>query len=244
MSRVITAFGLIFLGSCSSPPGEILVYTRTAGFRHDSIPAAVDALASLASQDGFRIEHSEDPTVFTPARLSRHPAVVFLHTSGDMLDGDGVDALLAYVRGGGGFLGIHAASDALYGSAPYHELVGATFNGHPPMQSATLVVEDTANAATASLPVRWQHVDEFYEFTSNPRGSVHVLVRVDESTYVGGGMGADHPLSWCHSFGNGRSFYTALGHPIEAWSDPVFLSHVRGGLRIAAGLTAANCARN
>jgi len=244
MSRAITAYGLLCLCSCSSAPGDLLVYTRTAGFRHDSIPAGVDALTSMASGEGLRVEHTEDPAMFTAARLSRYPAVVFLHTSGEMLDSAGVDALLAYVRAGGGFLGIHAASDALYASAPYHELVGATFNGHPPLQSGTLVVEDGANPATASLPARWQHVDEFYEFTFNPRGSVRVLLRVDESTYQGGGMGADHPLAWCHAFGKGRSFYTALGHPIEAWSDPVFLSHVRGGLRIATGRASANCTPN
>jgi len=245
MSRAATAVGLLCAFGCSSsPPAAILVYTRTAGFRHDSIPAAVEAVTRIAAANRLSVDHTEDPTTFTSTRLSRYAAVVFLHTSGDMLDASGVQALDDYVRGGGGFFGAHAASDALYGSSTYRDLVGALFLTHPALQTGTLVVEDRSSPATQPLPARWQHTDEFYDFRSNPRGSVRVLLRADEASYQGGGMGSDHPIAWCHVVGKGRAFYTALGHPIESWSDPLFLEHVTGGLRIAAGQVGADCTPN
>jgi uncharacterized protein len=220
------------------------VYTRTEGFRHDSIPAAVETLRSIAAADGLAIDHREDPAVFTSDWLSRYAAVVFLHTTGDMLDAAGVEALAGYVRAGGGFVGIHAAADALYGSSTYRDLVGTLFLRHPATQAGTLVVEDGTNASTRSLPVRWNHVDEFYDFASNPRGTARVLLRIDEASYQGGGMGSDHPIAWCHFIGKGRVFYTALGHPIESWSEPLFIEHVGGGLRLAIGHVSVDCTPN
>lgn len=244
MSPCAIVLAALSLLGCSSSPGSVLVYTRTAGFRHDSIPAAVEAVRTLATSEGLRVEHSEDPSLFTDEGLRAYKALVFLHSSGDMLDDAGTDALDRFVRGGGGYLGIHAAADALHGSSTYRELVGALFAGHPAAQTGLFIVEDPGNAAARELPNPWSHFDEFYEFTSNPRGSVHVVLRADETSYSGGGMGADHPIAWCHRHGEGRVFYTALGHPIEAWSDPVFLGHVRGGLRIATGAVAADCDPN
>ena len=244
MSRAAPMLGLVYLLGCSSPPSALLLYTRTTGFRHDSIVAGVAALRTLAAQDGIALHHTEDPAVFAAGRLRGYAAVVFLHTTGDMLDDAGVQALDGFVRAGGGFLGIHAAADALYGSSTYREVIGALFLSHPALQTGILVVEDDLNPATRQLPARWQHADEFYDFRSNPRGNVRVLLRVDETSYQGGGMGPDHPIAWCHSVGKGRAFYTALGHPIESWSEPLFLEHVRGGLRIAAGVLPANCSPN
>jgi type 1 glutamine amidotransferase len=198
----------------------------------------------LAAADGFAVEHTEDPAVFTSARLSHYAAVVLLHTTGDMLDSAAVDALAAYVREGGGLLAIHAAADALYGSATYRDLVGALFLRHPALQTGVIVVEDAASPATTPLPPRWQHVDEFYDFSSNPRGTVRVLLRLDEASYQGGAMGADHPIAWCHRVGRGRAFYTGLGHPIASWSEPLFIAHIRGALRIAAGRVSADCTAN
>jgi len=244
MSRLAPALGFVCVLACSSSPRAILVYTRTAGFRHDSIPAAVEALQTLAAADRLAVDHTEDPAVFISGRLHDYVAVVFLHTTGEMLDAAGVQALDAYVRAGGGFVGIHAAADALYGSSTYRNLVGALLLRHSAVETGTLPVEDAQNPATKDLPARWQHTDEFYDFASNPRGSVRVLLRIDETSYPGGGMGPDHPMAWCHVIGNGRAFYTALGHPIESWSEPMFLEHVRGGLRIATGLLPVDCTPN
>lgn len=229
-------------GAAAPPPGrELLVFTRTIGFRHDSIPAAIAAVRQLAAAEGLEVRATEDPAAFTAEGLKAVAAVVFLHTEGDVLDGAGQAALQAYVRGGGGFLGIHSASDTFHGWAWYQDLVGARFAQHPAVQPAVLVREDLVHPATEPLPTRWGRTDEWYDFLASPRGRVHVLLSVDEATYQGGHMGADHPIAWCHAFEGGRAAYTALGHTVESWSEPLLLAHVRGALRWVAGLAPGDC---
>ncbi|WP_052852745.1 ThuA domain-containing protein [Streptomyces avicenniae] len=213
---------------------HIVVYSRTTGFRHDSIPAGVTAFAELAAEHGIDVTATEDPDVLT-ARLPGSAAVVFLSTSGAVLTDAGRDALRTHLADGGGFVGVHAASTTEY-DWPWFggELVGAVFDGHPPIQEGTVVVEDRDHPATAHLDGRWDVTDEWYNFTANPRARVRVLASADESTYEGGTMGADHPLVWCHETGGGRSFYTALGHRAESYAEPVFRRHLLGGLLWAA----------
>ena len=141
--------------------------------------------------------------------------MVFLNTTGDVLDADQQAALEAYVRGGGGWLGVHAAADTEYDWAFYGELAGARFARHPRVQPLTVRVVDRAHPATAHLPAAWRITDEPYDFRAPPAAGVRVLARLDESTYKGGTMGADHPIIWCHRVGPGRSFYTGLGHPVQ-----------------------------
>ncbi|MFE0464908.1 ThuA domain-containing protein [Kitasatospora sp. NPDC058965] len=214
---------------------DVLVFTRTTGYRHDSIPAAITALRELGQEQGFTLEASEDPSVFTDASLAGRSAVVFLSTSGEVLAPDGKAALRRWVSAGGGFMGVHSAACTEYDWPYYGDLLGARFAGHPDFQPGTVVVEDRTHPATAHLPARWEWHDEWYDFRANPRPGVHVLATVDESGYEGGGMGADHPLVWWRTSGNGRSFYTALGHAEVAYADPVFRRHLLGGLRWTAG---------
>ncbi|MBX6768680.1 MAG: ThuA domain-containing protein, partial [Actinomadura rubrobrunea] len=148
-------------------------------------------------------------------------------------------ALEAYVRGGGGFAGVHAAADAEYDWPFYGELVGARFAGHPQVQPATLLVTDHDHPATAHLGRTWVRVDEWYDFASPPSARVRVLLTVDESSYEGGRMGDPHPLAWCHDIDRGRCFYTALGHTAEAFTEPDFRAHLLGGIQYAARLTEA-----
>jgi type 1 glutamine amidotransferase len=202
---------------------RLLVYTRTTGFRHDSIPAGIAALRGLS---GFEIDATES----FPDDLSRYAAVVFLSTSGTVLDERGRSALMSYLANGGSWLGIHAASTTEYDWEWFGGLAGARFTRHPAVQTAAIRVEDRAHPATAHLGSTWEWTDEWYEFRANPRPHVHVLLSVDETTYEDGTMGADHPIAWCHSVGGGRSFYTALGHPDSAFRDPAFLGHLRGAL--------------
>jgi type 1 glutamine amidotransferase len=161
--------------------------------------------------------------------------VVFLNTSGTVLDNGQRDALAAHVRAGGGYVGVHCASASEYDWPEYGDLIGAWFDRHPEVQPATLRVEDPGHPATAHLPQSWERVDEWYDFRTNPRPYVHVLLTVDEASYRGGGMGADHPLAWCRSYGRGRSFYTALGHTVESYVEPALCTHLAGGIRWAAG---------
>ena len=197
---------------------RLLVFTRTTGFRHDSIPAAVAALGDVV--------HTEDP--YALHDLSGFDAVVFLSTSGDVLLPQGRAALRSYVLGGGGFVGVHCAAATEAGNPWYGELLGARFAGHPAgVQQATLRSPDGSE---------WKFTDEWYGFTE-VRDDLEILLTVDEATYEPGAfsMPAPHPQAWRRTVGEGRSWYTALGHTEQAWADPVFLDHVRSGIAYATG---------
>ena len=217
---------------CAPPRERVLVFTRTQGFRHDSIPTAVSTLRKLARDAGFAADHSEDAGDFTDDNLARYRIVVFASTTGDVLDDPQQKALEHFMRRGGGFVGVHAASDTEYDWPWYGRLVGAYFLSHPPGLQSTLVQpERGGKPAGRAWPVR----DEIYNFRANPRGQVRVAATVDERSYEGGTMGVDHPVTWCHSFEAGRSWYTALGHDVAVYADPEFLAQLRRGLRYASG---------
>ena len=243
VAAVLLCAGLAACGGPAAAPGgsgpaagpvpyRVLVFTRTTGFRHASIPTGIATVRALGAEDGFAVTATEDPGAFRPAELAGYRAVVFLSTTGDVLDPDGRSALEAYVRGGGGFVGVHSASDTEYGWPFYAELVGARFAGHPPVQPVT--VRFRPGALTAGLPATWRVTDEPYNFRGRPRG-VQVLATLDESTYSGGTMGAEHPIAWTAEVGRGRSFYIGLGHPDAIYADPVFRTLLAAGIRYAAG---------
>jgi type 1 glutamine amidotransferase len=210
----------------------LLVHTRTTDYRHASIPAGVEAIRTIGD---FAVEHTEDPESLERP-LDAYAAVVFLSTSGEVLTPAGRERLAAHVEAGGGFVGVHAAACTEYEWPYYGELLGARFDKHPAYQPGRALVEDRDHPVTRHLSVVWEFTDEWYDFRTNPRGSVRVLARADESSYDGGGMGADHPLVWCREQGAGRVFYTALGHAAEAYADPGFRSHLLGGINWAAQL--------
>ena len=220
-----------------APQGElrIRVFTGTTEYRHDAIPDAVRALRALGAEHGFGVDQTEDPDVFTDAALASYQAVVFLMTTGDVLDPAQQAEIERYIRAGGGYVGVHSACDTEYDWPWYGQLVGAYFQHHPEIQAATVQVEDRSHPSTTMLPERWERTDEWYDFRANPRGQVNVLARLDESTYTGGMMGDDHPVSWWHDFDGGRSWYTALGHTAESYAEPLFLQHLLGGIRYAMG---------
>ena len=216
-------------------PFRILVFSRTTAYRHASIPAGITAIALLGAFNGFAVEAAEDPTAFTDANLARFDAVVFLSTTGDVLDDGEQAAFERYIRAGHGFVGVHSAVDTEYGWPWYHALLGATFASHPAIQQATVLVVDTGHQSTRALPVPWARTDEWYDFTAQPAG-VTVLARVDEATYTGGTMGAAHPISWQHAYEGGRAWYTAMGHTACSFSERAFLDHLRGGIEWAVGI--------
>ncbi len=219
----------------TAPAFQILVFSRTLGFRHASIPAAITAVQVLGAFHGFGVVATEDPAVFSDSSLARFAAVVFLLTTGDVLDSAQQAAFERYIRAGHGFVGVHSASDTEYGWPWYHALLGATFKSHPAIQQATVVVVDTGQASTRSLPHAWARTDEWYNFTAPPT-EVSVLTRVDEATYSGGAMGAVHAMSWQHTYDGGRAWYTAMGHTACSYSERPFLDHLLGGIDWAAGV--------
>ena len=243
------------------PGFRVLVFSKTAGFRHDSIPAGVEAIKKLGEQNGFAVDTTEDAAEFTDATLARYDAVVFLSTTSDFLDESQQQAFERYIRSGGGYVGIHAAADGEYEWEFYGRMVGAYFRGHPEPQDATVVVEDRNHISTAHLPERWDRFDEWYNYKApeegpngvffggfqlsttaadySPRPEVHVLARLDESTYNERDDSGDddHPIAWYREFEGGRSFYTGGGHTKESFAEEAFLQHLLGGIRWAAGWT-------
>ncbi|MEU4510493.1 ThuA domain-containing protein [Nonomuraea wenchangensis] len=219
---------------------KVLVFSKTAGFRHDSIPAGIQAIRDLGTANDFAVDATEDSGAFTTANLAQYKAVVFLSTTGDVLNDNQQAAFQTYVDGGGGYVGVHAAADTEYNWPYYGQLMGAWFNSHPAIQQATVRTEDRAHAATAHLGTTWSRTDEWYNYRTNPRPNVRVLQSLDEGSYSGGSMG-DHPITWCHPQSSGRAFYTGLGHTQESYADPNFRALLLGGIRYTAKATNADC---
>lgn len=216
-------------------PIRVQVFTRTLDFRHDSIPDAEAALRAL-TPDGFVFSFTEDPAQLVEA-LADSDVVAFLLTSGDVLDAAQQAALERFVRDGGGFVGVHSASDTEYDWPFYEVLIGAHFASHPAIQSARVLRVSSDHPAVRFLPEAWSRLDEWYNFERDPRPDVEVLLRVDEGSYQGGAHGGDHPIAWCRQVEQGRSMYTALGHTRESWDEPLFVRHIAESLRWAAGRT-------
>ncbi|NEE03515.1 ThuA domain-containing protein [Phytoactinopolyspora halotolerans] len=220
-----------------------LVFSKTAGFRHGSIEEGVAAIEQLGVDHDFEVTATEDASAFTDENLAQYDVVVWLSTTGDVLNEEQQGAFERYIQSGGGYAGIHSASDTEYDWPWYGELVGAYFDSHPANQDATVKVEDTVHPSTAHLDPVWERYDEWYNYQSNPRGDVHVLASLDESSYDAGGgaMGSDHPIAWCHDYDGGRAWYTGMGHTEESFAEPEFLEHILGGIETAAGVTGADC---
>lgn len=231
-------------GHGATDPFDALVFSKTAGFRHGSIPVAVAAIEQLGDDHGFTVTATEDAAAFTDANLAQYEVVIWVSTTGDVLNESQQGAFERYIQGGGGYAGIHSASDTEYSWPWYGDLVGAYFKDHPANQTAAVKVEDPAHSSTAGMSPTWNRFDEWYNYQSNPRGDVHVVASLDESSYApgGGAMGHEHPISWCQDYDGGRSWYTGMGHTDESYAEPQFLTHILGGIRTAAGVQAADCA--
>jgi type 1 glutamine amidotransferase len=223
----------------STPPPRILVFTKTAGFRHASISTALRAVRQLGERNGLIVDATEDGAAFTRANLARYDAVVFLMTTGDVLNNSQQKAFERYFRRGGGFVGVHAAADTEYDWPWYGGLLGTRFKNHPQIQRAAIDVQDRGHPSTHGLPRRWIRTDEWYNFAPNPRRSVRVLATLDETTYAPGegAMGTDHPITWSHEYHGGRAWYTGGGHTDASYQEHAFRKHLLGGIRYAAGLT-------
>lgn len=217
---------------------KILIFSKTSGFYHASIPKGQRALLNLARENGLEADTTTNAAMFTEANLKNYAAVVFLNTTGNVLDHYQEAAFERYIQAGGGFVGIHSATDTEYDWGWYARLVGANFLSHPKQQNATLRVGNRKHESTRHLPKKWKRFDEWYNFKRmNP--DVKVLMQIDEESYAGGENGKNHPMAWYHEYDGGRAFYTALGHTDESYGDPQYLKHVLGGIRYAVGKNAA-----
>jgi type 1 glutamine amidotransferase len=215
-------------------PVRVLMLTATAGFRHDSIPTARTVVASLASRSGeFGVAATENLADLTSTRLASTDVLMFALTSGELaLDDTQKRAVLDFVNAGGGFIGIHSASDTLYEWSDYGRLVGAYFKEHPWTQQGAVSVEDPSHPITSGLGASFTLTEEFYTFRQNPRPSVHVLLSLDAASV---GAQGDFPLAWTQTIGRGRSYYNALGHFSETWTDVRFQTQIAAAIRWTAG---------
>lgn len=233
------AVSLLLLFSYSfafAKPPKILVFSKTTFYYHESIPDGIAAIQLLGRQLNFDVDTTTDASKFNDENLKQYAAVVFLSTSdtaGTLLNESEQTALQHFIESGKGYVGIHAAADAEYHWPWYNQLVGAYFKDHPKQQQAELHVTDNSFIATKSLPASWKHFDEWYNFKQTNWEKVHVLLTVDEQSYQGGENGNFHPVCWYHYYDGGRSFYLALGHTKECYSDPLFLKILAGGIRFA-----------
>src|SRR3954468_11030894 len=245
----------------AGPLEKVLVFSKTVQFRHDSIPQGIAAIQTLGTQNGFTVDATEDATKFTDANLAQYDVVVFLSTTGDVLSDSQQGAFERYMKAGGGYAGVHAASDTEYTWPWYGQMLGAYFRNHPAgTPTATVKVEDADEPSTTGIPASWSRVDEWYNYQppTNPvvngggndysvrDSGVKVLATVDESTYDeqdGNTTDDDHPVTWCSQFDGGRMWYTAMGHTQESFADTNFRNMVLGGLKTAAGVVNADCGK-
>lgn len=238
---IVLLTGCLFgISSCSRRSGKpkILVFSKNTYFFHTSIPNGNAAIIKLGVENGFDVDTTTNAEYFTEDSLKKYAAVVFLNNadnSGSLLNNYQEAEFERYIQSGGGYAGIHAASDAEQDWGWYGRLVGGYFNGHPDkLQEAILQVEDSTHPATKGLPIQWKRTDEWYNFKKLNK-DVHVLITIDESAYEGGTNGKYHPLSWYHDYDGGRAFYTALGHTEASYTEPLFLKHILGGIKYAIG---------
>lgn len=237
---IILNFFLIFsiIGTVLAGSNKILVFSKTAAFRHSSaISAGQNVIQQLGKENNFEVVVTEDSQAFSFENLKQFDAVVFLCTTGDVLNDEQQKAFEKYIQSGGGFVGIHSASDTEYDWPWYGELVGAYFKNHPRgQQDVILNIFDADHISTNHLPLQWKKTDEIYNFKWIGQG-LDILIKVDENSYDGGQNGDFHPISWFHVFDGGRSFYTALGHDEKSITDPLLVKHILGGIKYAMGRT-------
>jgi len=234
LSRSFSMFLLIIFlcSSCGNKNGtnkKLLVFSKTEGFRHASIEAGIKTIKLLGKENGFDVDATEDASQFNFENLSKYAAVVFLNTTGDVLNSEQESAFKQYIQSGTGFVGIHAATDTEYDWPWYNKLVGAYFNGHPAIQEATMQVINKEHPSTLDFETNWVKTEEWYNF-KDIHSEINVLIVVDESTYEGGTNENQHPISWYHNYDGGRAFYTAMGHATETFQEPKFKKHLLGGI--------------
>jgi hypothetical protein len=220
---------------------QLLYVTHSAGYSHEVLPYSQEVVQRLGRDSGaFETTATDDVGTVNWGDLHRFDAIAFCTTGELPMSNDDKNRLIAFVRGGKAFIGIHNATDTLYQFAPYGEMIGGYFNGHPWHQEVGIIVEDRNHPATRHLPEQFRIHDEIYTHRNWSREKTHVLMRLDNGTVdlekaAGKRDDNDFAMAWCHSFGSGRVFYTALGHGMPTWTDERFQQHLLGGIRWAMG---------
>ena len=221
----------------------VLVYTSPDQWHNVTEPTALNEFSRLSDRHAFSLKITQVVNDFNDENLAKYDVLVFLHSTTRDLSVEQLESFKRFIRNGGGFVGIHAASACKGEGEWYRKLIGRTFTDHPEEQTGVMRVLDKNHPSTMHLPDRWVWTDEWYSFSEPLTENLKVLITVDESTYDPDrtwgnenrtGMGDFHPVAWYQEFDGGRSFYTALGHLSELYKDPMFLDHIYGGIYWAA----------
>lgn len=236
---------VFFAAATQAEQFNVLLFTKTAGFHHTSINAGVTGVQTLAKKHYFNVDWYEDSGKFNDETLKNYDVIVFLLTTGDVLNKEQQAAMQRFIQSGKGFVGVHSASDTEYDWPWFTQLVGRNFYIHPPKQTAEINVLNEHFPGVERMPSTFLWTDEFYEFGKENIKGLNYILSVDESTYdptanwpdrnvSTTGMGEFHPIAWYHQFDGGRSFYTGLGHIDAVYTDPLFMAHLYGGIYWAA----------
>lgn len=228
MKNIIIILSILFLNP-NLQKDKVLVFTKTVEYRHESIETGVETIKELGKENDFEVFHSEDANIFTEEGLSQYKLVIFLSTTGDILNDEQQKSFENYINNGGNFMGIHAAADTEYEWPFYGKLIGAYFLDHPEKSNAEVIKVNNDHQATKHLPERWSRYDEWYNYKSIS-SDIKVLLQLDESTYKGGKNGPNHPIAWYHEFDGKRTFYTGMGHTKESYSESDYKKHILGGI--------------
>lgn len=239
-TKLLSFLALIGLLTTSCKNGErralpkVLLFSKTAGFHHDCIAEGKVAIKAMLNENDIEVDTTSNPDFFNDDDLKAYASVLFFNTTGDVLNSNQEIAFERYVQSGGGFIGVHAASDTEYDWQWYGNLAGAYFVSHPKIQEAKFVVQDSSFSATSFLPKEWIRTDELYNLKM-VNEDINVILTVDENSYEGGTNGDYHPMAWYHEFDGGRAFYTALGHTKESYKEEEFMKHLLAGIQYAIG---------
>ena len=247
MRRTLALSAVLVLGIAAVFPfaqapeaRKVLYLTQSVGFKHDVLPLSEKILVTVGQKHNFTVTVSGDASTISAESLKPYSAVVF-YTTGELpMKDDQKAALMAWIRAGNGFVGIHSATDTFYKWPEYGEMIGGYFDEHPWNTEVTMKVEDHGHLSTKHLPAAWTLADEIYQFKNYSRADKHVLLSLDVPSVdltVKGVKRADRDFAnaWYKSWGAGRVFYTALGHRPEVWQDPAYQQHLGGGISWATG---------
>jgi hypothetical protein len=250
MKNLVSTLAVLFLLLCahqgmSQRGGQFraLLFTKTAGFHHESIHEGVAAIRALADKHVFSVNWQENAGIFNDRALENFDVVIFLNTTGDVLNDEQQAAFEKFIQSGKGYVGIHSASDTEYEWEWYTKMVGHMFKIHPQIQTAKLKITNRNFPGLELMPDEFLWTDEWYEYQPATTDGLNYIITIDESSYdpkvkwgdnVGEGMGELHPMAWYHEYDGGRAFYTGLGHVPAVYQDPMFLTHLYGGIYWAA----------
>jgi type 1 glutamine amidotransferase len=246
-NKYFLSFAVLLLCSISvfsQKQFKVLLFTKTAGWHHESIHEGVEAIRKMGERHFFDVDWQENTMFINEKNMEKYQVIIFLNTTADVLNDEQQKAVEKFIQSGKGWVGIHSASDTEYEWPWYTKMVGMMFKIHPANQTAYLRVQDSNFPGMERFPKKLLWTDEWYEFQTPAKANdLKILVTVDEKTYnpaakwgpnEGKGMGAVHPISWYHPYDGGRAFYTALGHIPATFSDQTFLDHIYGGIYWAA----------